>query len=131
MGAGASLLVGFVDVVHSPLSTGTWTCYSGRGSTTARGMRRRVKMPLSVGTLRCCSGRERTTTSGMSGRVAKAARHGHLEVLKWAVEHGNPWNAVERKQVCTRRRYRSGDEQRTRRQVCTTVLCSARGFCIV
>ena len=32
---------------------------------------------------------------GWRGRVAKAAVEGHLEVLKWAVEHGCPWDADE------------------------------------
>jgi hypothetical protein len=48
VGAAAPLPVGFAEVVHMPLPTGTRNCCSGRGSTGARrlgsGMRRRRKM---------------------------------------------------------------------------------------
>ena len=64
VGAGAPLSVGLLDVYRGPLGAGTWRCCSGRGSATARGMRR------------TCS---------------HDAAYGHLEVLQWARAHGCSW----------------------------------------
>ena len=65
MVAGAPLPLEYVDVFMPPLRAGTWRCCSGRGSTTALGMR---------------------------GHVTFAARGGHLEVLQWARVHHCPWD---------------------------------------
>ena len=75
-----------------PLREVTWRCCAGRGSTTARGMKRHALTLLLVGTWRCCNGRGSTTARGMRIPVRIAAGRGHLELLKWAREHECPWN---------------------------------------
>ena len=53
-----------------------------------------VPMPLLVVILRCYGGH-----APMDDRTcAYAARHGHLELLQWAISNGCPYN---RDQLCT------------------------------
>ena len=66
-------------VVRALLRAGIWMCWSGFGSKTAHGMR---------------------------GRVRSAAGGGHLEVLKWAREHGflgGGHRGLGQRLLCTRR----------------------------
>ena len=61
-----------------------------------RGAQPRVGTPLGWGTCTCCSGRGRTAARGMRQTCTDAVEGGHLEVLKWAREHGCPWDAATR-----------------------------------
>ena len=45
---------------------------------------------LRAGAWRCCNGRGSTTARGMKRR--EAAQGGHLQVLRWAREQGCPWD---------------------------------------
>jgi hypothetical protein len=61
-----------------------------------------VTTPLGAGTWRCCSGRERTAASGRSRQGCGLAVYwGHMEVLRWAREHGAPWSAGTRDHAAT------------------------------
>ena len=54
------------EATCTQLGAGTWRCWCGRGSTTARGVCILVHWPLGAGTWRCYSGRGSTAAIGTS-----------------------------------------------------------------
>jgi len=52
----------------------------------------RNDIEVDAGIWRCCGGRGSIIVRGTRGRVRRPLG-GHLEVLKWAVTNGCPWNA--------------------------------------
>jgi|AntAceMinimDraft_5_1070358.scaffolds.fasta_scaffold06218_3 hypothetical protein len=70
---------------------GTWTCSSGRGSTTARGTRT-CEFAASSDHLDVLKWAREHDCPWATWTCGQAAGGGYLDMLKWAHEHDCPWD---------------------------------------